>query len=323
MAYRYLRASGNWNGPVWAATESGVAGSASTPTASDSVLINSGHGGTNYSLSLTSDVEASQVIIYRGSLSFNNYSLTTSRFVSNESFGGTRTIDFGSGKLKVHSPDGAFSFDLMTDGHNTTLIPGSSLIEIMIESLAAQKNVYFGGFTYNDVIISLGDQSGTSESIYVHGSPTFRSLTIQSKNSAAHTVNFDDGANITLDKLVLIGSSPSNRLKITEELDASDSVQFTFSDNATVYGQNINMWAGRSYPENPNVPLYIGSNSISGSGSTAWLLQDPPKISTLVDPLTTAPGSNPNWAVSGVVTQVTGGHSGGGYKLGDGPIVGR
>ena len=39
MSSRYLRASGNWNGPVWAATSDGVAGSAATPTIDDSVYI--------------------------------------------------------------------------------------------------------------------------------------------------------------------------------------------------------------------------------------------------------------------------------------------
>ena len=39
MANRYLRATGNWNGAVWAATDSGTAGSAATPTASDTVYI--------------------------------------------------------------------------------------------------------------------------------------------------------------------------------------------------------------------------------------------------------------------------------------------
>ena len=42
FAQRFAVASGNWNGPIWATTVGGVAGSAATPTAANAVTINPG-----------------------------------------------------------------------------------------------------------------------------------------------------------------------------------------------------------------------------------------------------------------------------------------
>lgn len=154
--------------------------------------------------------------------------------------------------------------------------------------------------------------SGTGETLNITGSPTFRSLVIQSKNSAAHTVNFDAGVSeVTFDKLIAVGSSSSNKLSFV----GGSQTDLVAESNGSVYGQNLSMTDVNFGYNGSETPAYIGSGSTT-SGSYGWLLQDPPKISTLVDPLTTAPGSNPNWTVSGDgVSVISSGISGGGYTV--------
>ena len=167
----------------------------------------------------------------------------------------------------------------------------------------------FGNKTYNDVKIRVGTANSTPAVVKLGGSPTFRSLIIQSKNSAAHTVNFDSGATITTNKFVAIGSSSSSKLTVKP---SSGSSTIALSSGGSTYGQFVDMQASAS---GAGVPKYIGANSTQSSGM-GWLLQDPPKISTLVDPLTTAPGSNTNWATTNSVASVSNGQGGGGYSIG-------
>lgn len=307
MAQRYLRATGNWNSPVWAATSGGAAGSAATPTPEDDVYISA-----NYTVTLTANAACAYLSHTNGTLSLSSYTLTTGFFSSG---GNTaRTLNLGSGTLIV-GPGDFGMFDIF--GSNLTLNAGTSLVKL--------RPQYSGGETFstlnksfNDVVIEMGSWGSSTTSLDIIGSPTFRSLIIQSKNSAAHTVNFsngEDASQISLGKFVAIGSSPSNRLTLTSDFMASISPS---RSGATVYGQNIHL--ERVYADGwvngEDGPTYIGSNSTTDYAD-GWILQDPPKISTLVDPLTIAPGSNSNWTVTGTVTQTTSGIGGGGYFIND------
>lgn len=169
-----------------------------------------------------------------------------------------------------------------------------------------------------DFIVYLGNNNSSSVTLGLGGSPIFRSLIIQSKNSAAHTVNFDSGSTITASKFIALGSSVSNKLTLGS---GSYSV-LNMQANGTCYGQYVNI-NGLSANGSSTVPHYIGSGSVDtySTGSRPWLLQDPPKISTLVDPLTTDPASNTNWTVTGTVTAVDSGHDGGGYDLSAGGLL--
>lgn len=314
MASRYLRASGNWNGPVWAATSGGTAGSAATPTTDDYVYMDS-----NFTVTLSDDAECTVLYHDNGEFNLSQYTLTA-KFGFLSSGSTSRSINLGSGTIKITS--GIFNNCFRLRGENLNFDAGASLIDISYQTNA---NMYFDTLNneFNDVIFRLGYQYG-SPTIYgtnvsITGSPTFRSLIIQSKNSAAHTVNFDSDSYIETDKLVLIGSSSSSKLTVD---GGASSTGIAFADNGTSYGQYVNLinvYHGSGTFDKP----YIGSNSTHdnpGSAGTEWLLQDPPKISTLVDPLTTAPGSNSNWTVNGTITQITTGHEGGGYT-GSGILV--
>lgn len=163
-----------------------------------------------------------------------------------------------------------------------------------------------------DFIVYLGANTSSGLTFGLSGSPTFRLLDIRSANSAAHTVIFDDDVMMDVSKLVIVGSSAANRLTLTN-VSLGAYGQFRFASDGSCYGQNVNMLAADMYDY--STPGYIGSTSVNTFG-LKWLLQDPPKVSTLVDPLTTAPASNTNWTFPyAYPSQVTTGHYGGGYDL--------
>lgn len=295
MASRFLRASGNWSDPVWAATSSGAAGSATTPTAGDTAYINN-----NYSVTLDSNVTVSQVFMNHGELHLGAYKLlSTNGFTSSLD---ARVLNLGSGTLEVRIQGGT---GFLVDAPNLNFTAGTSTVIIDARYIYGSLAVHTHSRDFNDFIINLGDTYSLPVTLPITGNPTFRSLIIQSKNSAAHTVQLDTGYGwIGADKLILIGSSASNKLSVNDLGYGGIEVY------SSSYGRYVAMGT-RGWSD--GTPLYIGSDSTDATGN--WLTQDPPKISTLVDPLTTAPGSNPNWTVSGTVTQVTSGFDGGGYYV--------
>lgn len=303
MANRYLQANGNWNGPVWAATSGGAAGSASTPTASDFVRIQA-----DYTVTVNTSVSCGGFYLTQGGLNITSSGSLTATSFEASSYGGD---DFNksitvNGRLTV---DNEIIFGTGSGGLSTNF--SGSIVTLNVTGVGTFET---RDITFNDMIINMGMNSA-SATIGVYGSPTFRSLIIQSKNSAAHTVNIEDWQTLTCDKFVALGTSSGRLTFDYTDGDMDGFIEIT--DNGTCYGQHLYM-AGVApvLPANDNVKYYIGSNSAQADSD--WLLQDPPKISTLVDPLTTAPGGNPNWTVSGTVTQVTSGHAGGGYKFSSG-----
>lgn len=268
MAQRYLRASGNWNGPVWAATSSGAAGSASTPSDSDDVYI-----AANYTVTLIDNVELRSFHQSAGTFNLSGYTVYV-RLNSN-CHTGNRTLNFQGGTFVAVG-----GIDFGNSSPSSITMDGTG--SIVIGPVGTPDTWRTNSLTFNDVIINIGFRDLAS-TLNITGSPTFRSLTIQSKNSAAHTVNVS--GDITLDKFIGIGSSHSNRLKVT---DNGNLYAINFTDNATSYGQFLNMDIEPHMASNFNAPLsippYIGNGSIS-LGSL-WLDQDPPKASTLIDEFT-------------------------------------
>lgn len=313
MANRYLRATGNWNGPVWAETSGGTAGTAATPTSADIVYIIA-----NFTVTLTEDAVGGAINFSNGRINLASYTLdlrgTYGGFF--RSYGtSARTIDMGSGTLIMGALSDNKSQLLLYEGSDLTIIPGTS--RLIFESRVLDDAFKTGSHTFNDVEVRLGSGVSTS-SLYITGSPTFRLLDIRSANSAAHTVSFDD--DVYVNKLVVIGQSVSSRLTVNN----TDGKCFIFGEDniATTYGQFVDMRmqaASNIYYDDPTNPTYIGNNSITNT--TGWMLQDPPKISTLVDQLTIEPGSNSKWMTGGTVTQVSTGAGGGGYNLSSGSSI--
>lgn len=308
MANRYLVASGDLTDPVWASTSGGAAGSAPTPTTDDTVILDN----ASYTVTLDQAITVDTLAIAAGTFTANDYAVTTN--VYEVSGSGTKTINYGSGWWTINLTAAGY-IDLI--GTNATH-NASSTSKMAIN--VAETGAYFAtnSKTFNDVYINMGTDS-TSTELDISGTPVFRILSIKSANSAAHTVIFEDYAQVQYEKLIVHGSSSSNRLRIATESGDTYPVYFDpVSTSATTYGQYADMaQADISSPTVDASPYYIGSNSVQGSGN-GWLLQDPPKIFALVDPLTTAPGSNSNWTVTGTVNQITSGYGGGGYELTDG-----
>lgn len=283
MSDRYLRASGNWNDPVWAATSNGVAGSASTPTASDNIYLESAN-----TVTLSADAACGSIFHNNGTLALSSYTLTCSGLSSMSST--PRTINLGSGKLVLNSQGGWFSLT----GSNLTFNAGTSLV--IFNNYGFSGGISFNTLskTFNDVQINLGTNNSNPATVDITGSPTFRSLVIQSKNSAAHTVNFDNstGQSLQVKKFVAIGSSSSNRLKLTT---SGSSASLSIGNDGTTYGQYVDTTDLQVFESGIDYPdfAYIGSNSI-GSGY-GWKYQNPPKASTLIDEFSSGSLPDSKW----------------------------
>lgn len=317
MASRYAVATGNWNSTsTWSAT-SGGAGGAGVPTSGDNVYINA-----NFTITLTADATCYFIIHTNGALVTSSYNLTMVAGI--RSSGSTaRTITFGSGTITASQSPPFVAGGMSFTGSNLTFNCGTSLLLIKASG-SPSSDFDTMSKTFNDVRIEMGPSaSNISQSLNITGSPTFRLLDIRSANSAAHTVNFNsDFAEIKAEKFVAIGTSSSNRLKFTatsSDPEVPSEIFIVFPDTGSCYGQFVdiqNTIAGVQSDWSPTpYNLYIGANSVGSSGN--WVLQDPPKISTLVDPLTTAPGSNSNWVFSDPVSTGQGsfGIGGGGYII--------
>lgn len=312
MASRYAIKTGNWNdASVWSAT-SGGAGGAGVPEAGDDVFLDA-----NYIVTLTADAECRYLFHSNGTLTCSSFNMHIVYMYSDENSSTAKTLNMGSGTWTIDYSGMGYSFWIRNSA--TALNPQSSTLILN----GSDDNGYplaIGNKTLNDVIVNLTG-SGTNPT-NITGSPTFRSLIIQSKNSAAHTVNIGSNT-LNTQKFIAIGSSASNRLTITNGgAEFPGTIGNTYDGSSSCYGANLNI-VSVDYldDEATGEPLgYIGSSSVTGGdlGTYGWLLQDPPKISTLVDPLTTAPGSNANWRTTGTITQVYTGYNGGGYTIAGG-----
>jgi len=298
MANRYLVATGNWNDTAVWSTTSGGAGGASVPTASDYVYLNS-----NNTVTVNVDAECMWLQHTNGTFNLGSNSLTSELLISSGTT--ARTINLQNGHLIINSPgDPCISFT----GSNLTFDAGNSLVTI--NSNGSYLVFDTASKSFNDVRINLGFGS-TSIDFYITGSPTFRLLDIRSVNSAAHTVKFDaDFGNTDCAKFICIGSSPTNRITLAD----SDMSSHNFCISDSFYAQNID--AQVYMPDSGSRVVgqrYAGTGSLNSNGQLT--LQDPPKISTLIDPLTTTPASNTNWTTTGTVTQISTGLDGGGYLI--------
>lgn len=316
MANRYLVASGTWsNASIWSALSGGTGG-AGVPGVADNVYIEG-----NRTVTLDSDVDITYMSVNGsapGSLrtvNLNGYAITIETIYLAV---GTLNIENSSLRFIRRNGSGSGGF-LGIDSPNSIVKASNSTIEFDVWSTI--KQVFMGRSTnFNDLIINIGTMSGNGN-LDITGSPTFRSLIIQSKNSAAHTVSFPDigSSPLKFEKLVAIGSSTTNRLKLSG--GGMGSGFYYNSRSASSYGQFLNISGiAPLYAGSPGdfIARYIGLNSISDTawGAAGWLTQDPPEISTLVDPLIATPEANPNWYTTGSVTAVTTGHDGGGYRFG-------
>ncbi len=310
MAVRYLIASGNWsNTAIWS-TSYGGAGGASVPGATDSAQL---VGPSAYTVSLDSDTTVANVTHRNATLALSSYRLRVKGAYQCDNGLNAGTLNLGSGTLEIgFGATTSASFQLGDSNGNLTVVKGSSTVIMHANATSGSISVArLFNQSFNDFILLIGDSVPQANTAQLIGSPTFRSLIIQSKNSAAHTVNLDTNAQITLDKLVAVGSSTSNRLDIN-----GDGAQFNFTSGGTSYGQYVDMG---SAPMSNGViqtglsqDAYIGINS---TGNSTWVYQDPPKVNTLVDNLTVSPASNTQFDVVGTWTQVTSGHGGGGYRV--------
>ena len=247
------------------------------------------------------------------SLNTNSHNITVGTFTIYSPL----SIDFGYSTLECSQI-------------NTYSLGANKIVDsewTLVYNLNGNKTFNTANWKFNDAVFNMGAGTSSGVTLTIQGSPTFRFLTIQSKNSSTHTVNFDNYAQIGVQKFIAIGSSSANRLILNSPSAGGDAAA-AINASDSVYGQNVSL----QYIDSDNVsttPWYLGTNSVSEGGnwsppytghwshSTNLYLQDPPKIDTLIEPFTTAAASNSNWGVTGSVTTLTGGASGGGYRFPD------
>lgn len=320
MANRYLRASGNWNGAVWADTPSGSAGSASVPTSSDAVYISS-----NFTVSLTANASCMVLNQTAGTLRLNSYTLTISgdgswysQLYSTGSV--SRTIDLGSGSLvlNTYAEGDDIKGGLYFSDTNLNFIAGTSTVIINVYSDPEWDGTYSWALfdtlskTFNDVVINLGSSPNNSSGVRISGSPVIRSLSILSKNTVENFVEISTpGSVITTKKLILKGYSESERLNIA----APDTVWFNFNPgysspnwqyDGSSYGQYVDMGENVLTYDSFWGLSYIGDGSIAVSDN--WELSNPPLAETLVDEFTSL--SSSRWQTlsvgSGYINAISG-----------------
>jgi len=293
MATRYSRTSGDWNGAIWAATPGGAAGSASVPTASDDVyiLVNTG------SISLSTSIEVASLHGYTDGASIgstfnaNSYNITV-----NGDFDVSSDMVFSN--LNYVETNGTASFY----GYDHTLQ------NITVNVQEYNKHLIVPSYNGTTCVINLGQGTTNYTSITMDNDQTFGSLFILNKNDSYNYVYMYQGA--TVDHLIALGTENGDLFLSGNPDSGSSTLQFT--DGGTCYGDYVSF--DITLHPGGDAPFYIGSHS--QEDYSGWLNQDPPKISTLVDPLTTAPASNSNWTFpNGYPSQISTGHDGGGYDL--------
>ncbi|NCD15370.1 MAG: hypothetical protein EOL92_09105, partial [Bacteroidia bacterium] len=124
-----------------------------------------------------------------------------------------------------------------------------------------------------DFIVYLGANTSNGVTLGLSGSPTFRSLIIQSKNSAAHTVKLEPHyGSITVKHLYLVGSSTANRLTLDGTGRVPGGVApIDFVSDGSSDGNFVNMQSVGVQTAN-GVEAHIGPDSVMTSGSWGWLL---------------------------------------------------
>ena len=146
-----MRASGNWNGPVWAATESEAAGSAATPTANDLVMTTG-----NHTLDINTNAVCRTMYFNTGTLNLNGNSLYCvggdfSVFYGNISHGNV-TLNLGSGTLTARQ----FNVGSVSPSPYTHTIDAGTSNIILSPPTSGFKS-YFGNYTLNYLLVNLGE----------------------------------------------------------------------------------------------------------------------------------------------------------------------
>ena len=171
FAQRFAVASGNWNGPIWATTAGGVAGSAATPTIATAVTVNRGVtvamnvAGSCASLTLAggatsgSAITGGSTLTLGGDVTVNNAATGTSGAVVScpVALGNTnRTITVAD--------DGTPSTDLTMSG---VITAGAAIGFTKAGTgtfLISGNNTYTGITTINGGILKLGAGGGPTNS---------------------------------------------------------------------------------------------------------------------------------------------------------------
>jgi hypothetical protein len=241
-AQRFAVASGNWNGPIWATTVNGVAGSASMPTAANAVTINSGvtvimneSSGACASLSISA-ASVSNGITISGT---NSLAVTGGITMVSPTAVVNSTIDVGSGTLTC---TGLAIPGSTTAGRNSIVTISTGTINcnsITFSGTPAQAQLIFT----DAGTINVGNNTTGTISANTLGTITM---------FAGNTINYN-GTNQTLRVMAY------NNLSLSGSGTKTMGLISTISNNFALSG-TVSATAGAN--------LGIGGNLSVGTGST-------------------------------------------------------
>lgn len=267
MASRYLVATGNWSSTsVWSATSGGASG-ASVPISGDLVRVEGG-----YTVTMTSNGACTALYITNGTFNLSSYTFTTGMINNHFTGSDVGAINLGSGTVNMDGSAASSSLSLLSN--SVTFNAGTSVINISSNYTGGALSIFTGGYTFNDVVLNMGTGTVSSQTVNLSGSPTFRSLIIQSKNSAAHTVNFDASATVTVNTTFTgLGTSTGN----ISLLSATSGTAFNIASSGTTTSDYLTVQDSHA----TGSAWYAGAHSVNTSGNTGWIFAAAPIPPTL------------------------------------------
>ena len=343
MANRYwVGGTGTWDGTAgskWSETNGG-AGGASVPVAGDNVYIR--QAGANVTLGYNTPSFIN--VIWERTLNLGNYTLNT-QFAQGD-IGSTTNMN--TGKILALSVFDAYGVLNLDSG--TIEMRGSSGLSGMRFLLAPESTVTYSSdqSARSRVIISVNSSpqiAGTAEVVFTPNGKSLDRLEFRFRDTNSsesgivyallvsgsfsanelHARGYAAGFNsLALSQTINVknmtalgfGTGGANLFAIQ---GADSSKRINILPEGSFFGQFLTFIIDAS-ATSPETALYGGSNSTKYSGyeSTVWKLQNPPKTSTLSDPLTQATGAgNPssNWIdIAGSTATISAGIGGGGIS---------
>ena len=295
----WVGGTGTWDntaGSKWS-TSPGGAGGASVPQPNEDVVI-TGAGTVTLGIDTPAvrqltvgapiNLNGKTVTCARAQFNMQHFSLgsATINAYSSISFS-TQTLNFGTGTLRVThgstltiggSPySGGFHISPWTD----TVTAGTSTVEINANpGTGNSMDIVLGTHTYNIMKIIIGGASTGAVSAAISGSPTFRSFIIQSKNSAAHTVNFDAGATITATDEFVASGTTSNNLSLRSSTSGTKYTLTSAND------QELNEYLDIKDSTATGGGSWIANDSVDSGNNTGWsfVSRNAPPTTTLNSP---------------------------------------
>lgn len=212
---------------------------------------------------LTTVASANAVTLSNGTLDFNNFNVTISRFNSSNS--NTRTLTLGSGTLTIAGTSTPYSSATVT---NLTLTTTTGTIKLT-DSSATGITFSGGGKTYGNIWWARGASTASNT---IAGSNTFTDF--KDDGSAAHSILFTTGTTQTVSTFTVSGTA-GNLITINSTTTGTHSL--VKSGGGTIGRDYLNI---QHSVATPSSTWYAGThstdNQATATAGSGWIFTDVP-----------------------------------------------